>query len=65
MVGTVKQFKDMIEEMRSIYPFDDEKAYMSTYNLVTHENSRLQIQVKDEKTGVLIVMEKHVPDIQF
>lgn len=65
MVGTVKQFKDMIEEMRSVYPFDDEKAYMSTYNLVTRENSRLQIQVKDEKTGVLIVMEKHVPDIQF
>lgn len=65
MVGTVKQFKDMIEEMRSIYPFDDEKAYMSTNDLVTHDNSRLQIQVKDEKTGVLIVMEKHVSDIQF
>lgn len=65
MVGTVKQFKDMIEEMRSIYPFDDEKAYMSTHDLVTHDNSRLQIQVKDEKTGVLIVMEKYVPDIQL
>lgn len=65
MVGTVKQFKDMIEEMRSIYPFGDEKAYMSTHDLVTRENSRLQIQVKDEKTGVLIVMEKYVPDIQF
>ena len=65
MVGTVKQFKDMIEEMRSIYPFDDEKACMSTHDLVTHDNSRLQIQVKDEKTGVLIVMEKHVSDIQF
>ena len=65
MVGTVKQFKDMIEEMRSIYPFDDEKAYMSIHDLATRENSRLQIHVKDEKTGVLIVMEKHVPDIQF
>lgn len=65
MIGTVKQFKDMIEEMRLIYPFDDEKAYMSTHDLVTRENSRLQIQVKDEKTGVFIVMEKYVPDIQF
>ena len=63
MVGTVKQFKDMIDEMRSIYPFEDEKAYMSTHNLVTYDNSKLQIQVKDEKTGVLIVMEKHVSDI--
>ena len=65
MVGTVKQFKDMIEEMKSIYPFDEEKAYMSTHDLMTKDNFKLQIQVTDEKTGILVVMEKHVPDIQF
>lgn len=65
MVGTVKQFKDMIEEMKSIYPFDEEKAYMSTHDLITKDNCKLQIQATDEKTGVLIVMEKHVPDIRL
>ena len=65
MVGTIKQFKDMIEEMKSIYPFDEEKAYMSTHDLMTRDNRKLQIQVTDEKTGILVVMEKHVPDIQF
>lgn len=65
MVGTVKQFKDTIEEMKSIYPFDDEKAYMRTHDLMAKDNRKLQIQVTDEKTGVLIVMEKHIPDVRF
>lgn len=65
MVGTVKQFKDMIEEMRTVYPFEDDKTYLSTHNIVSGDNSRLEIQTKDEKTGVDIVMSKHVPDIQF
>lgn len=65
MVGTIKQFKDMIEEMRSIYPFEDEKTYMSSYNMISKDNSRLQIRTEDPKTGITIVMEKNVPDIRF
>lgn len=58
MNGTVKQFKDTIEERRAIYPFEDDKAYMSTHNLIYQGNNNLQIQTMDEKTGVIIVMEK-------
>lgn len=60
MNGTVKQFKEMIEEMRTIYPFEDDKTYISTYSIISHENGRLQLETKDEKTGVTIVMEKDV-----
>lgn len=65
MNGTVKQFKDMIKEMRTIYPFEDDKTYLSTHNIVSVDNNRLEIQTKDDKTGVDIVMSKHVPDIQL
>lgn len=60
MNGTIKQFKDTIEEMHTIYPFEDDKTYMSTHNLMCQGNNKLQIQTMDEKTGVIIVMEKQL-----
>lgn len=60
MNGTVKQFKDMIEEMRGIYPFEDDKTYLSTHDVICRANRRLQLQTTDEKTGVIIVMEKEI-----
>lgn len=34
MTGTVKQFKDILDEMKTIYPFDDSKTYIQTRDIV-------------------------------
>ena len=60
MRGTVKQFKDMLEEMKTIYPYDDEKTLLSTDCVRTMSSDRLEIRTVDEKTGVTIVMAKDV-----
>lgn len=60
MRGTVKQFKDMLEEMKTVYPYDDEKAYLSTENIRDMSHSHLELRTVDEKTGVTIVMAKDV-----
>ena len=60
MRGTVKQFKDMLQEMKTIYPYDDEKTYLSTDCVRTMSPDRLEIRTVDEKTGVTIVMAKDV-----
>ena len=60
MNGTVEQFKDAIEEMRTIYPFDDDEAFMSTYDLRSCSHDHLQIHVVDEKTGIDIIMSKRI-----
>ena len=60
MNGTVGQFKDVIEEMRTIYPFDDDKAFMSTYDLRSCSPNHLQICAVDEKTGIEIIMSKRI-----
>lgn len=60
MRGTIKQFKDTLEEMKTIYDYDDAKTIMSTHNLFTHSNDYLEIKTIDGKTGVTIVMAKEV-----
>lgn len=60
MNGTVKQFKDALDEMKTIYPFQDDKTYISTNNLIDHSNSCLSIATKDEKTGISIEMTKYL-----
>ncbi len=60
MTGTVKQFKDTLEEMKSIYPFDDEKTYIQTRDIVNLGHDHLSLATTDEKTGILIEMSKKV-----
>ncbi len=60
MRGTVKQFKDMLEEMKTIYPYEDEKTRLTTHNVMTMSHDCLEIATKDEKTGIYIVMSKEV-----
>lgn len=60
MRGTVKQFKDMLQEMKSIYPYDEEKTYLSTDSIRDMSHSHLELRTVDEKTGVTIVMAKDV-----
>lgn len=65
MNGTVKQFKDILEEMRNVYPFKDEKTFLSTHGILSQGNNALEIHTEDEKTGVTIVMSKRLPEIRF
>jgi hypothetical protein len=58
--GTVKQFKDALEEMRAIYPFDDEKTQICTRNERALMENQLSIITTDEKTGIFIQMSKEI-----
>ena len=59
--GTVKQFMDALEEMRTIYPFKDEDTRMCTRDFRTLSHNALSIRTVDEKTGVYIEMSKDIP----
>lgn len=62
MRGTVKQLKDMLEEMKTIYDYDDSETILSTYNILTLGHDQLEIRTIDKETGVTIVMAKGVSD---
>lgn len=59
--GTVKQFKDALEEMRTIYNFDDEKTRISLRDPCTISATCLAIVTTDEKTGITVRMDKDIP----
>ena len=59
--GTVKQFMDALEEMRTIYPFKDEDTRLCTRDFRTLSHNSLSIRTVDEKTGVYIEMSKDIP----
>lgn len=61
MGGTVKQFYEAIEEMRSIYPFRDSEARLRTDRIESGEPNQLTIITRDEKTGIYIRMTKEIP----
>lgn len=63
--GTVKQFKDALEEMRKIYPFEDEKTRVDTRSLFTNNANSLTIITTDEETGIAIEMSKNIPYVPF
>lgn len=58
--GTVKQFKDALEEMKSIYQFDDEKTQICTVSEICRYDNQLSIITTDEKTGIDIRMTKNI-----
>lgn len=63
MRGTVKQFKDALEEMKKIYPYDDEKTQLTTHNIMTMSCDVLEISTTDEDTGIKIVMAKRCEEV--
>jgi hypothetical protein len=65
MNGTVKQFKDTLELMRSIYPFEDDKTRIQTRNFESLDHNHLSLRTQDEKTGVWIEMTKNVEEREF
>ena len=60
--GTVRQFLAAIEEMRSLYPFNDDKTILCTRDFARLSHNSLSIRTQDEKTGIYIEMTKDIPD---
>ena len=58
--GTVKQFLDALDEMRSVYDFKDEDTEICTRSAYTNSDNCLSIVTTDEKTGVHIQMTKDI-----
>ena len=58
--GTVKQFKDVLEEMKKVYPYDDEKTRLSTIDVYRNVPCSVEIITTDKATGVEIIMQKSI-----
>lgn len=59
-MATVKQFKEVLEEMRSCYDYDDECTEMATMDQFSHDRNYLTLITRDKPTGVQITMEKRI-----
>lgn len=60
---TLKQFKETVEEMRTVYPFKDETAYLGDLRDIRCDELRqIDIHTTDERTGVDIVLSKGVKE---
>lgn len=58
---SLAQFNKAIEEMRSIYPFEDDKAVLGNLkDMLSDSQRRVEIITRDEDTGITIVMQKEV-----
>lgn len=58
---SLQQFYDVLEEMRSIYPFEAEKTYIGNLRDLPSDSMRnVEIITKDEKSGIQIVLSKGV-----
>lgn len=60
MNGTVKQFLNTLEEMRTIYPFKDDKTRIQTRDIQSLDHNHLSIVTQDDETGIWIEMSKGV-----
>lgn len=58
---SLAQFNKTIEEMRSIYPFRDDKTVLGQLkDAYLDSQRRVEIMTKDEDTGVTIIMSKGI-----
>lgn len=58
--ANVKQFLDALQEMKAIYPFNDEKTIICTRSFETLSHNALSIRTQDEDTGIFIEMSKNL-----
>ena len=63
--GTVKQFKDTLEEMKKVYKYNDEKTFLSTYDAQRIVPYAITLITTDEKTGVEVRMHKRIEEKQL
>lgn len=58
---TIKQFNDVIKDMKTIYPFEDDKARLAdTRDVISCAERHVEVLVKDERTDITIVMSKDI-----
>lgn len=58
---SIKQFNDVLEEMRQIYKFDDNETYIGELrDSITNHQNNVEIITKDPATGIQIIMSKGV-----
>lgn len=58
---TLKQFNDVLEEMRTIYPYNPETTRLGDLmDMCTDSLRQVEIITTDEATGVQIVLSKGV-----
>ena len=63
---TIEKINEVLNEMRTIYPFDDKETYIQLGDLISGQRSDLvDITTKDKKTGITITMSKHLADSMF
>lgn len=59
MVVTVKALFETLDEMRKIYPFQDEKTLLNLGRSMDRcEDSIVEIQTTDDKTGIKVGLAK-------
>lgn len=58
---SIKQFNDVISEMKTIYPFDDDKTFISNLkDRISNSQRCVEIVTTDKNTGINILMSKSV-----
>lgn len=58
---SISQFNQVLDEMRTVYAFDENETYLSNLSdLLTSSQRRVEIVTQDKKTGIQIVMSKAV-----
>lgn len=58
MSVTVKQYKDLFEKIKKVYPYKEEKAIVNYLIQPLTGLPMLEIETEDEKTGVTVIMSK-------
>lgn len=61
-MATVKQIKDTLEDMKTVYQYKDETTEMATMDAYTRDHNYVTLITTDEPTGVKITMERAVKD---
>ena len=54
----------MLDEMKTIYPYEDEKTRLSTHDVFSMSHHALEIETVDEDTGIKIVMSKRCREVE-
>jgi hypothetical protein len=58
---TIKQLKDTLEEMKTVYPYKDETTKMSDLQALDPRNRwAVEIITTDEPTGIRVVLSKSI-----
>ena len=58
---TITEFNEVLDEMRTVYSFQDDKTYLGNLrDLPSNSIRNVEVITTDERTGIQIVMSKGV-----